>query len=102
MLSRPPWACGLKRDLIRRHNQKVESRPPWACGLKHSTGTTKRAISVAPPVGVWIETGLYKAGFKRHTVAPPVGVWIETGSYFAIYQSRFVAPPVGVWIETIY
>ena len=33
---------------------------------------------VAPPVGVWIETGYSEHPGRIILVAPPVGVWIET------------------------
>ena len=78
--------------------------------------------SVAPLVGVWIETDTnvcemplslslpsWECGLKPNilwptsmflTVAPLVGVWIETSSIPHSTFEILVAPLVGVWIET--
>jgi len=80
--------------------------------------------SVAPLVGVWIETSgvhylpalrqrsrpSWACGLKQfqivaahlHTaVAPLVGVWIETYYNYRPGRGQSVAPLVGVWIETL-
>ena len=55
------------------------SRPPWARGLKLELERVHEfPLSVAPPVGAWIETDISVTPGDLYCVAPPVGAWIET------------------------
>ena len=81
-------------------------------------------LSVAPPVGAWIEISypfrfmmdsssslppwerglkyLYALLLQSPTgVAPPVGAWIEILYDKLTFCNRMVAPPVGAWIEIL-
>ena len=59
-----------------------------------------KAISVAPRVGAWIETGMTLQAIADADVAPRVGAWIETEETVRKAQKLPVAPRVGAWIET--
>jgi len=77
------------------------SRPVWACGLKLLIVVSiVLLMSVAPRVGVWIETHIKCLSKTRLMVAPRVGVWIETLKRGIEIIDGAVAPRVGVWIET--
>ena len=75
----PPVGAWIETVYQHQFVDSLLSRPPWARGLKllHADHQTGRCY-VAPPVGAWIETD--KFGFKKLSiwVAPPVGAWIET------------------------
>ena len=57
-------------------------------------------LDVAPRVGAWIETVLYRSQSSRCSVAPRVGAWIETMPCLHSLACLLVAPRVGAWIET--
>ena len=55
---------------------------------------------VAPFVGAWIETPIYRPWRMPLLVAPFVGAWIETTWSLVCIACSQVAPFVGAWIET--
>ena len=55
------------------------SHPVWVRGLKQSDDVTiDVTIYVAPRVGAWIETAIWRLYVRLCKVAPRVGAWIET------------------------
>ena len=59
--SRPTWARGLKRSSDERGWRSHQSRPTWARGLKQTlAGRWNEMYGVAPHVGAWIETSLWR------------------------------------------
>ena len=56
--------------------------------------------SVAPYVGAWIETKMFRRSSICERVAPYVGAWIETEPLAKSCHRLGVAPYVGAWIET--
>ena len=77
------------------------SHPVWVRGLKlQSEKGIECHTYVAPRVGAWIETGIWKTYQFIGKVAPRVGAWIETMYRNRYYTIEKVAPRVGAWIET--
>ena len=73
----------------------------WVRGLKLQFRPNIGGIwKVAPYVGAWIETSLYRLQNFNRYVAPYVGAWIETSLIAITILKPCVAPYVGAWIET--
>ena len=60
----------------------------------------RRANSVAPYAGAWIETRSTTGGITSTSVAPYAGAWIETMVLENMAKSPMSPPTRGAWIET--
>ena len=80
----------------------IESHPAWVCGLKHFVfNFIKKAISVTPCVGVWIETMPVLMINIIRPSHPAWGCGLKLLIRLWLVLRRQVTPCVGVWIETL-
>ena len=98
--SHPMWVCGLKHKLAYEAG-KLGSRTLCGCvDWNFTVSSSPSSKTVAPYVGVWIETSMALT-LRIHTTSHPMWVCGLKLKVLRYTYSNGVAPYVGVWIETL-